>query len=52
MVMEIAKDTIYRDGELDRRHGLDLLDFGARLYDPARLAYTTVDPLAEKTPSL
>ncbi len=31
--MEIAKDTIYHDGELDRRHGLDLLDFGARLYD-------------------
>ncbi|MBR1934699.1 MAG: hypothetical protein IJ835_01455 [Muribaculaceae bacterium] len=25
----------YSAKELDRRHGLDLLDFGARLYDPA-----------------
>ena len=50
--MATVKNTIYRDGELDRRHGLDLLDFGARLYDPARVAFTTVDPLSEKTPGL
>ena len=42
----------YSAKELDRQHALDLLDFGARLYDPARVAFTTVDPLAEKTPGL
>lgn len=38
----------YNGKELDHRHGLDLYDYGARHYDPATLAWTTMDPLAEK----
>ncbi len=32
--------------------GLPLLDFGARLYDPAAVSWLTQDPLSEKYPSL
>ncbi|WP_321436016.1 RHS repeat-associated core domain-containing protein [uncultured Bacteroides sp.] len=36
----------YNDKELDRMHGLDLYDYGARMQDGMR--FTTIDPLAEK----
>ncbi len=32
----------------DHQHGLDLYDYGARLYDPAVARWTTMDPLCEK----
>ncbi|MBO5603155.1 MAG: RHS repeat-associated core domain-containing protein [Prevotella sp.] len=38
----------YNGKELDHRHGLDLYDYGARMYDPAVGSWTTPDPLAEK----
>ncbi|SHF19808.1 RHS repeat-associated core domain-containing protein [Bacteroides luti] len=36
----------YNGKELDRMHGLDLYDYGARMQDGIR--FTTIDPLAEK----
>ncbi len=42
----------YGGKELDRENGLDLLDFGARQYDPATGRFTTVDPKAESYPHL
>lgn len=38
----------YNGKELDRMHGLDWYDYGARHYDGARGAFTTMDSLAEK----
>jgi len=38
----------YNGKELDRMHGLDLYDYGARHYDAALGKWQTVDPLAEK----
>jgi RHS repeat-associated protein len=38
----------YNGKELDTERGLNLYDYGARLYDPALARWTTVDPLAEK----
>jgi len=38
----------YNGKELDRMHGLDWYDYGARHYDGARGQFTTIDPLAEK----
>ena len=34
--------------EWDHQHGLDLYDFGARLYDPAVGRWTMMDPICEK----
>ena len=38
----------YNGKELDRMHGLDLYDYGARQYDPVVPMFTQQDPLAEK----
>ena len=38
----------YNGKELDRMHGLDWYDYGARSYDPALGRFTTIDPLTEK----
>ena len=38
----------YNGKELDRMHGLDWYDYGARSYDPALGRFTAIDPLAEK----
>ena len=38
----------YNGKELDRSAGLNLYDYGARLYDPTIGRFTTPDPLAEK----
>ena len=40
----------YNGKELDRMHGLDWYDYGARRYDPAYCLFTQMDPLAEKLP--
>ncbi|MDD3364584.1 MAG: RHS repeat-associated core domain-containing protein [Syntrophomonas sp.] len=37
----------YNGKELDRMHGLDWYDYGARFYDPALGRFHTVDPLAD-----
>lgn len=38
----------YNGKEEQQIGGLDVLDYGARMYDPALRRFTTVDPLAEK----
>jgi len=42
----------YNDKELDRMHGLDLYDYGARHYDAAIGRWETVDPLCENHPEV
>ena len=42
----------YNGKELDRVHGLDWYDYGARRYDPAYCLFTQIDPLAEQYPHL
>ena len=43
-----VQDYKYNGKELDHMHGLDLYDYGARMYDAAAGIWTSVDPLAEK----
>lgn len=38
----------YNGKELDRMHGLDWYDYGARMYDSPLGRFTTIDPMAEK----
>ena len=38
----------YNGKELDRMHGLDAYDFGARMYFADRMQWGTMDPLCEK----
>ena len=38
----------YNGKELDRMHGLNLYDYGARQYDPILGRFTQMDPLCEK----
>lgn len=38
----------YNGKELDRMHGWDKYDYGARLYDPILTVWTSIDPLCEK----
>jgi RHS repeat-associated protein len=42
----------YTGKELDRIHGLDWYDYGARRYDPAFAQFTQMDPLCEQYPHL
>lgn len=42
----------YNGKELDRIHGLDWYDYGARRYDPAYCLFIQIDPLCEDTPHL
>ena len=42
----------YNGKELDRVHGLDWYDYGARHYDPAFAQFTQMDPLCEQYPHL
>ena len=41
------QDRKYSGKPFDRRHGLDLYDYGARRYDPALSRWTSPDPLCE-----
>ena len=43
-----AQPYKYNGKELDRMHGLDWYDYGARHYDATLGRWTTMDPLAEK----
>ena len=43
-----CQDRKYNGKELDRMHGLDWYDYGARNYDAAVPMWTSVDPLCEK----
>ncbi len=43
---------IYNGKELDRMHGLDWYDYGARNYDAALPVWTTVDPAADRYPNI
>ncbi|MBR1551496.1 MAG: hypothetical protein IJ632_04165, partial [Muribaculaceae bacterium] len=45
-----AQPYKYTGKELERQHGLNQYDFGARWYDPARPGTTTMDPLCERRP--
>ena len=38
----------YNGKELETRNGLNLYDYGARLYDPVTGLFTSIDPLCEK----
>jgi len=42
----------YNDKELDRMHGLDLYDYGARMQDAAISRWGVVDPLGENHPEI
>ena len=42
------QDYKFSGKEFDHHHGLNLYDFGARMYNPALGEWTSVDPLAEK----
>ena len=42
----------YNGKELDRMHGLDWYDYGARMMDAARGVFTTMDPFCENKPWL
>ena len=39
----------YNGKELQEELGLNVYDYGNRLYDPARAGWSTIDPLVEKT---
>jgi RHS repeat-associated protein len=38
---------LYNGKELDRMHGLNMYDYGARMYDPQLGRFHTVDPMAD-----
>lgn len=43
---------MYNGKELDRMHGLDWYDYGARMYDPAIWRWNRMDDLCEKHPDV
>ncbi len=43
-----AQPYKYNGKELDRTHGLDWYDYGARQYDPFVPGFTSLDPMCEK----
>ncbi|WP_349293465.1 RHS repeat domain-containing protein [Flavobacterium aestivum] len=43
-----AQKYKYNGKELQDELGLGMYDYGARLYDPARVGWSNIDPLAEK----
>ena len=43
-----VQNKLYNGKELDRMHGLNWYDYGARQYDAAICQFTTKDPLCEK----
>ena len=43
-----VQDFKYNGKELDRLHGLDWYDYGARMYDAATGKFFTIDPVAKK----
>ena len=45
---DAAQRYKYNGKELDRMHGLDWYDYGARWMDPVLCRFTTMDPLCEK----
>jgi len=47
-----AQPHKYNGKELDRMHGLDMYDYGARYYDAAIGRWPTMDALAEKNPEI
>ncbi|MBQ7157208.1 MAG: RHS repeat-associated core domain-containing protein [Bacteroidaceae bacterium] len=48
MEMNRMQHRKFEGKELDRLHGLDLYEFGARQYDAAICQFTSIDPLCEK----
>ena len=50
--IKASKTFKYNGKELDRVHGLDWYDYGARCYDPAFAQFTQMDPLCEQYPHL
>ena len=46
----VVSNYKYNGKELQDEFGLNVYDYGARLYDPARAGWSNIDPLAEKYP--
>ena len=49
---EDVNQNKFNGKELDRMHGLDWYDYGARQYDPVYNRFNSMDPLCEKYPHL
>ena len=53
MTSEPSHPFRFTGKELDRQNGLNMYDFGARLFDVAGVPmWTSIDPLAEKNPNM
>ena len=48
-ILQVEENNyLYNGKELQKNYGLDLYDYGARIYDPALGRFTTIDPWAER----